>query len=49
MRAARAAGDRVFLLWSWRGHEATGDGFAVQPYADEIKRAVASGAAGPRP
>jgi hypothetical protein len=39
---AARAGHRLFMLWSWRGHESTGDGFAVQPYADEIKRAIAT-------
>jgi hypothetical protein len=39
--AARNAGHRLLMFWSWRGHQSTGDGFAVQPYADEIKRAVA--------
>jgi hypothetical protein len=38
--AARKAGHRLFMLWSWRGHQSSGDGFAVQPYAEEIKRAV---------
>ncbi|HEY0715581.1 MAG TPA: hypothetical protein VGF45_23065, partial [Polyangia bacterium] len=38
---ARRAGHRLFLFWAWRGHQETGDGFAVQPYADEIKRALA--------
>lgn len=49
LRTAHAAGHRLFLFWSWRGHEPTGDGFAVQPYAAEIRKALASGAAGPRP
>jgi hypothetical protein len=42
LAAARRAGHRLFMFWSWRGHQLTGDGFAVQPYADEIKRALAS-------
>jgi hypothetical protein len=37
---ARRAGHRYLLLWSWRGHEPTGDGFAVKPYAAEIARAI---------
>lgn len=40
-RAARAAGHKLFMFWSWRGHQETGDGFAVKPYAAEIKRALA--------
>lgn len=38
--AARAAGHSFLLFWSWRGDQDSGDGFAVKPYADEIKRAV---------
>jgi hypothetical protein len=37
----RKAGHRLFMFWSWRGHQSTGDGFAVQPYAAEIKHALA--------
>jgi hypothetical protein len=37
---ARRAGHRYLLLWSWRGHEDSGDGFLLAPYADEIKRAL---------
>ena len=39
--AARKAGHRLFMFWSWRGHQSTGDGFAVAPYAAEIKQALA--------
>ncbi len=41
LAAARRAGHRLLLFWSWRGHQETGDGFAVQPHADEIRRALA--------
>jgi hypothetical protein len=37
---ARRAGHRYLLFWSWRGHEDTGDGFAVRPYTDEIAKAL---------
>src|SRR5204863_500521 len=33
--AARRAGHRLLLFWSWRGHQESGDGFAVRPYAGE--------------
>jgi hypothetical protein len=41
LATARRAGHRLFMFWSWRGHEDNGDGFAVQPYAEEIQRALA--------
>jgi hypothetical protein len=37
LQQARGAGHRYLLLWSWRGHEDSGDGFAVKPYAKEIE------------
>jgi hypothetical protein len=40
LRTARRAGHRLFMFWSWRGHEDNADGFAVQPYAQEIRRAL---------
>jgi hypothetical protein len=40
LATARRAGHRLFMFWSWRGHEDNGDGFAVQPYAEEIRRAL---------
>jgi hypothetical protein len=40
---ARGAGHRYLLLWSWRGHEPTGDGFAVKPYGAEIAAALSAG------
>jgi hypothetical protein len=40
LTAAHRAGHRLFLFWSWRGHQETGDGYAVQPHAAEIRRAV---------
>ena len=40
LEAARRAGHRYLLFWSWRGHEPTGDGFAVKPYTKEIGRAL---------
>jgi hypothetical protein len=40
LEEARAAGHRIFWLWAWRGHEESGDGFAVAPYAEEIAAAV---------
>lgn len=43
----RRAGHRYLLLWSWRGHEDTGDGFALKPHAEEIKKAL--GTAAPPP
>lgn len=50
LAAVRAAGHRIFWLWAWRGHEASGDGFAVAPYADEIAAAIRAGSVsgGPR-
>jgi hypothetical protein len=36
----RRGGHRYLLLWAWRGHEDSGDGFAVKPYADELKKAL---------
>jgi hypothetical protein len=42
LATARGAGHRLFMFWSWRGHEDNGDGFAVQPHADEIRRAMAA-------
>jgi hypothetical protein len=39
---ARQAGHRLFLFWSWVGHDENGDGYPVQPYADEIRRALAA-------
>jgi hypothetical protein len=41
LASARRAGHRLFLFWSWRGHEEGGDGYAVKPYADEIRQALA--------
>ena len=41
LSAAKRAGHRLFLFWAWRGHMDNGDGFAVQPHAPEIKRALA--------
>jgi hypothetical protein len=41
LQTARRAGHRLFMFWSWRGHEETGDGFAVVPYAEEIRAALA--------
>jgi hypothetical protein len=41
LAAARRAGHRLLLFWSWRGHQASGDGYAVKPYAPEIRRALA--------
>jgi hypothetical protein len=38
---ARRAGHRLFLFWSWRGHQEGGDGYAVKPHAAEIRRALA--------
>jgi hypothetical protein len=43
--AVRRAGHRYLLLWSWRGHEPTGDGFAVKPLADELTRTINGGGA----
>jgi hypothetical protein len=40
IQQARGAGHRYLLLWSWRGQEPTGDGFAVKPYRAEIERAL---------
>jgi hypothetical protein len=40
LQDARGAGHRYLLLWSWRGHEDSGDGFGVKPYAPEITRAL---------
>ena len=40
LEAARRAGHRLFLFWSWRGHLPTGDGFAVKPHAEEIRQAL---------
>ena len=40
IQEARGAGHRYLLLWSWRGHEPTGDGFAVKPYAAELGTAL---------
>jgi hypothetical protein len=37
---ARRAGHRLFWLWSWRGDQDTGDGFAVKPYGAEVRRAI---------
>jgi hypothetical protein len=39
--AARDAGHQLLMFWSWRGHQETGDGYAVRPYAAEIKKALA--------
>jgi hypothetical protein len=41
--AARRAGHRLFWFWSWRGDQETGDGFAVKPYAAEIRKALGKG------
>ena len=41
LEAARRAGHRLFLFWSWRGHLPTGDGFAVKPHGEEIRAALA--------
>jgi hypothetical protein len=40
LATARRAGHRLFMFWSWRGHEDNADGFAVRPYAEEIQRAL---------
>jgi hypothetical protein len=40
LRTARRAGHRLFMFWSWRGHEDNGDGYAVKPYAQEIRQAL---------
>jgi hypothetical protein len=42
LAAARGAGHRLLLFWSWRGHEESGDGYAVQPHVAEIRRALAA-------
>ncbi len=42
LATAQRAGHRLFLFWSWRGHQETGDGYAVRPHAAEIRRAVAA-------
>jgi hypothetical protein len=42
LETARRAGHRLCMFWSWRGHEDGGDGFAVQPHAAEIRRALAA-------
>jgi len=42
LAAARRAGHRLLLFWSWRGHQESGDGYAVRPYADELRRALAA-------
>ena len=42
LAAAKRAGHRLFLFWSWRGHQDTGDGYAVKPYAQEIRQALAN-------
>jgi hypothetical protein len=47
LAAARRAGHRLFMYWAWRGHLDTGDGFAVKPYADEIRRALTRQPAAP--
>lgn len=39
--AAQRAGHRLFMYWAWRGHMEFGDGFAVRPYGEEIKKALA--------
>jgi hypothetical protein len=39
--AAHDAGHQLLMFWSWRGHQPTGDGYPVRPYAAEIKRALA--------
>lgn len=48
IRTAHTAGHRLLMFWSWRGHQEAADGFAVQPYADEIRQALREGAAGAR-
>jgi hypothetical protein len=40
IRDARRSGHRYLLLWSWRGHEESGDGFAVKPYTEELRAAL---------
>jgi hypothetical protein len=47
LAGARRAGHRIFWFWAWRGHQESGDGFAVQPYAGEIRRALGAPAARP--
>jgi hypothetical protein len=42
LATAAHAGHRLFLFWSWRGHEDNGDGFAVKPHAEEIRRSLAA-------
>ena len=36
----RRAGHDYLMFWSWRGHEESGDGFAIQPHGEEIKKAL---------
>ncbi len=40
LRAARAAGHRFALLWSWLGDAPQGDGLAVRPHRWEIREAL---------
>jgi hypothetical protein len=40
LSAAQGAGHRLFLFWSWRGHQENGDGYPVQPHRTEIQRAL---------
>ncbi len=40
LRAARAAGHRFALLWSWLGDAPRGDGLAVRPHRREIRDAL---------
>jgi hypothetical protein len=42
VRDARRSGHRYLLLWSWRGHEDSGDGFAVKPLGPEITGALSA-------
>jgi hypothetical protein len=42
LATARQAGHRLFLFWDWVGDDENGDGFAVQPFAQEIQRALAA-------
>jgi hypothetical protein len=42
LATAARAGHRLFMFWSWRGSDENGDGFAVRPYAEEIRKALAA-------
>jgi hypothetical protein len=42
LATAARAGHRLFMFWSWRGSDENGDGFAVRPHDEEIRRALAT-------